>query len=292
VDLSGIIFVMLAAVWAVYLIPKALKQHDEVARSRSVDRFSADARVVARREPVSRRDARLVVNPRPAGTRSAGGTAEPAGSSGRAEDRRTAGRVAARRRRRILTVLLLLDVATAAAAYLGHVPRWSAAVPGALTLGWLLLCRTQVRRLRARPRRVPARRPAEPAYVAAPAVEVEHSEAAVPPLRGGAAEPAGVRSTEVAADPQEEPEPVPVAEGTAAAPTAQSGALWDPVPVTLPTYVTKPRARRTVRTIDLGEAGTWTSGRIAEDAELAARATDPAAVDGRTAKPGQRAVGT
>jgi hypothetical protein len=78
----------------------------------------------------------------------------------------------------------------------------------------------------------------------------------------------------------------------AAVPAPAAGALWDPVPVTLPTYVTKPKARRTVRTIDLGEAGTWTSGRTPEDAEIAARATDPAAADGESPKAGQRAVGT
>ena len=67
VDLSGLIFVALAVAWAVYLIPKALKHHDDVVRSRSVDRFSSTMRVLARREPVSRRNARLVVTPgRPA----------------------------------------------------------------------------------------------------------------------------------------------------------------------------------------------------------------------------------
>ena len=46
-------------------------------------------------------------------------------------------------------------------------------------------------------------------------------------------------------------------------------ALWDPLPVTLPTYVTKPRAGRTVRTIEFGQAGAWTSGHIeGEDTEL------------------------
>ena len=36
--------------------------------------------------------------------------------------------------------------------------------------------------------------------------------------------------------------------------------LWDPVPVTLPTYVGKAAAQRTVRTIDLDATGVWTSG--------------------------------
>ena len=62
-DLSPFIFVALAVAWAVYLIPKALKHHDDVVRSRSVDRFSHTMRVLARREPVDRRNARLVVSP-------------------------------------------------------------------------------------------------------------------------------------------------------------------------------------------------------------------------------------
>ena len=51
--------------------------------------------------------------------------------------------------------------------------------------------------------------------------------------------------------------------------------LWDPLPVTLPTYVTKLRAGRTVRTIEFGEPGAWTSGHIeGEDVELPGRKTE------------------
>jgi hypothetical protein len=51
-------------------------------------------------------------------------------------------------------------------------------------------------------------------------------------------------------------------------------AVWDPLPVTLPTYVTKPRAGRTVRTIDFAQPGAWTSGHPeGEDVELPAAAT-------------------
>ncbi len=46
-------------------------------------------------------------------------------------------------------------------------------------------------------------------------------------------------------------------------------ALWDPVPVTLPTYVSKSAAHRTVRTIDLDATGVWTSGRSEADSRLA-----------------------
>jgi hypothetical protein len=39
-------------------------------------------------------------------------------------------------------------------------------------------------------------------------------------------------------------------------------ALWEPLPVTVPTYVNKPRVGRTVRTIDFNAAGAWTSGHV------------------------------
>jgi len=53
---------------------------------------------------------------------------------------------------------------------------------------------------------------------------------------------------------------------------ARDPKLWDPVPVTLPTYVSKPPARRSVRTIDLDSTGVWTSGRTEADSALAREA--------------------
>jgi hypothetical protein len=316
VDLSGIIFVVLALSWAVYLIPKALKQHDEVARTRSIDRFSSATRVLARREPVNRRDARLVVRPAPAvpgapaaaptaasaGRVTAGPTAgptttvtltvEPAVSRGRLAARRTAAKRAARRRRRILTFLLACDAAAAVALYLGHASLPVVAVPVVLTLVYLVLCRTQVRHEIVRDRAVlmePAPVGAEPEAVQSapePAVEVE----VVPHT-----DEHGVADF----DESEDTVGIPVealkaalAEGRDLA--DDQGTLWDPLPVTLPTYVTKPKAKRTVRTIDLSEPRTWTSGRTAEDAEIVARAAEEAterATEAGSGEGGQRAVG-
>jgi len=59
--------------------------------------------------------------------------------------------------------------------------------------------------------------------------------------------------------------------------TDDGGSLWDPLPMTLPTYVTKPKARRTVRTIDLNEPDTWTSGRSEADSRLVAETAAQAA---------------
>jgi hypothetical protein len=76
-------------------------------------------------------------------------------------------------------------------------------------------------------------------------------------------------------------------------PTEDGGSLWDPLPVTLPTYVSKPKAKRTVRTIDLGEPGTWTSGRTAEDTQIVARAAaDDADAELAADSEQQRAVGS
>jgi hypothetical protein len=60
--------------------------------------------------------------------------------------------------------------------------------------------------------------------------------------------------------------------------------VWDPLPVTVPTYVTKPRAGRTVRTIDFAQAGAWTSGHVeGEDVELPSREQAPNAAQQRAA---------
>jgi hypothetical protein len=314
VDLSGIIFVVLAVAWAVYLIPKALRHHDEVARTRSIDRFSTAMRVLARREPVNRRDARLVVSPaRAAGnprvltpTRSAEPEApvsvavKPAVSRARLEARRNAARAAARRRRHILTFLLISTIATSAAAYLAYVPKWSVAIPGGLTLAYLVLCRTQVRRESLHDFEVLTEQREESGDVTVVprrAVRVEAQD-------GTPRQPSAPVTTTIAArvdehgvadfDDTEDTVGIDVALLDAIViPTEDGGSLWDPLPVTLPTYVSKPKAKRTVRTIDLGEPGTWTSGRTAEDTQIVARAAaEEAEAEVAADTEQQRAVGS
>ena len=64
---------------------------------------------------------------------------------------------------------------------------------------------------------------------------------------------------------------------------ADDGSLWDPLPVTLPTYVNKARARRTVRTIEL--TGISSSGHdesasaLAREAEATAQESEAAAAE-------------
>lgn len=317
-DLSGIIFVVLALAWAVYLIPKALKHHDEVARTRSIDRFSTAMRVLARREPVNRRDARLVVaparsadNPRvlaptaPADRTVAEERSEPGAPrpAGRPEVRRAAARAAARRRRRILSFLLVSTLVVTGLAAFAVVPWWSVAIPAGLTVLYLVLCRTQVRHERSA------------SWDADLAAAVEAMPEAASAVRPPATETGARRAARVDApygmpvapaarnargfdefDPDEDTVAIPVAVLDAVVvPTVDGGSLWDPLPVTLPTYVSKPKARRTVRTIDLDEPGTWSSGRSAEDSQLVAEAAaqevaDEGADEGDVEQ--QRAVGS
>jgi hypothetical protein len=266
VDLSGIIFVVLALAWAFYLVPKAVKHHEDVVRTRSVDRFSTAMRVLARREPVDRGNARLVVTPARSAervllpSRPARDAEEvPASAKGSsAAARRAAARAAARRRRHVLLVLLVLDLGVVALSAFSLTPWWCVAAPLTLTVAYLVLCRRQVRRedealwgssthADLAPRRaIRVDEPAAPASAEQQAAETEFSD-------------------------EEDTVQIPVAALETVAvsvETTDGGSLWDPLPVTLPTYVGKARATRSVRTIDLGAPGSWTSGRDEADSAL------------------------
>jgi hypothetical protein len=289
---SALIFVAVAVAWTAYLVPKALQHHDEVVRSRSVDRFSHTMRVLARREPVDRRSARLVVTPgRPASqavvvtkNTSAGEPVAVVAETAAPLSRREATQRATRRRRRVLGAILLVNVAVVALAAAGVVGWWYVAVPVALLVAWLVACRLMVKQERAA---APTSRVA-PAAVATPAaaeveveVDVHVGIAQVQPLADAVE---AVEVVEVSADDE-----TSAGIGT----VAVDPQLWDPVPVTLPTYVTKPAAvRRSVRTIDLDATGVWTSGRNQADSQLAREAeqADKAAKAAR--KDDGRAVGS
>jgi hypothetical protein len=252
VDLSALIFVALAVAWAVYLIPKALKHHDDVVRSRSVDRFSHTMRVLARREPVSRKNARLVVTPGRAASAPVVTTKHPetaVGATPTATVRESANR-AARRRRRVLGLLLLANVAVLGVAAFGLISWAYAALPGGLLVAWLVACRLMVRREQRTWSPVSRR-------VATPTAQDEPVEDLIP------VEPVEDDDDDI--------------HNTTQTPAIADPSLWDPMPVTLPTYVTKPAAtRRTVRTIDLDSTGVWTSGRTEGDSQIAREADEAA----------------
>lgn len=278
-DLSGIIFVVVALAWAVYLIPKALKHHDEIARTRSIDRFSTAMRVLARREPVNHRDVRLVVTPpRPAGS-SRMLVPKPASEevrrpAARPAPVRAAARAAAKRRRRILMFLVVVGLCVVGVAAFALLPWWSVSAPVTLTLAYLCICRRQVSRMNAAslPDELPTTPMDQGEVVARRAIRIDAPYGI----------PLPVRSEQESFDEEDT---------VAISMAVDRGSLWDPLPLTLPTYVSKPRAARTVRTIDLSEPGTWSSGRSEADSKLV-EATAAADEDVATEQDDQRAVGS
>jgi hypothetical protein len=224
----------------------------------------------------------------------------PAVTRARLQARRKAARAAARRRRHILTFLLISTAATSAAAYLAYAPAWSVAIPGGLTLAYLVLCRTQVRRESLHDLEALTERSEEPGD----AIVVPRRAVRVEAQSGTPRQPTAPAITTIAArvddqgvadfDDTEDTVGIDAALLDAIViPTEDGGSLWDPLPVTLPTYVSKPKAKRTVRTIDLGEPGTWTSGRTAEDTQIVAHAAaEQAQAEAALTTEQQRAVGS
>lgn len=123
---------------------------------------------------------------------------------------------AARRRRGVLLMFLLTVVAMVVASALGHASWWATGLSVVGLVGWMLASRLFAIQERA------------------------VMDAIADDIRYGCDEPTvaiGVEESERLVE--------------LSGPIEGSGSLWDPVPVTAPTYVQKPLASRTVRTIDL-----------------------------------------
>lgn len=292
-DPSALIFVALAAAWAAYLVPKALRHHDAAQSSRSVERFSRSMRVLARREVVDRRNARLVVQPsRPSSApvvetkaRAASAASDaPARPEASPAARRAAAKRATQRRQRVLALVLTLNAGVVGPAIGGVISWWWVSAPVTLLVAWLVACRLMVRTERAAR---PARRTAPVATAA--------------PEAGADDETGAIRVIDADLPAAEPPAPeVVVASPLTEAPAASTGeisvisepltpGLWDPVPTTLPTYVSKPAAaRRTVQTIDLDSTGVWSSGRNEIDSALAREAEQIAKVEKAAAESSER----
>jgi membrane protein YdbS with pleckstrin-like domain len=264
--MSGLLFVALAVVWAVVLIPKALRHHDELAKTRSVDKVSDAMRVLARREPLRRGEARLVIDPVPqVPAPQIPAPRPPMDEVSRPRPSAKAAKLAARRRRRILALLLIADLGVGVAAALGRLPVWAPAIPIALTIAFLVVARVTVRRERAR--RARTLPPMQPVHAALTSVAME-LPAPVAPERNeqGLAVVSGLEDTSSL--------PLDLMEAELV-----DEDLWDPLPMTLPTYVGKSRAKRSVRTIDLSAPGVSSSGHDATASALVAEAA-VAALDG------------
>lgn len=261
----------LGIAWAVYLVPKVLGHHDAVAKNRSVDSFSESLRVLARREPSGRRTSKLVRMDTPR-------ISPP--SSGEMRARRLAARDAARRRRLILTVLLFVGFVVTALSLLGVLAQWAPAVPGVAILLFLYLSISLGRRERLAWSLRMAIADDGPVMWSAQQVPLTIPRPVEARNEQGFQEVSATDDT-ITFD-REELERALAGNG-----------VWDPLPMTLPTYVTKPKATRAVRQIDLSSPGTYSSGRDAADSALVAQAGATAQTEAEDDEvESQRAVGS
>ncbi|MCD9196824.1 divisome protein SepX/GlpR [Aeromicrobium wangtongii] len=289
---SGLIIAFVVVVWAAYFIPLALRRYDEASKNASVETTGTLSRVISRPKAAAASAASAVADAVSQSPRSPSQKTAPAP---RSMDR-PAARLAAKRRRRTLLTLLALTAIVGAVAGFGVIAPYWVAAPVALVVAWLVACRIQVRGERGISREKGSTRKVSLPRIAKRAAD--KAKAAKAPkaakTKGAAAKRAVAADEEDTVvvsglfediDPgrKHEMENVPLEDDALddkiviAVPSISTAgeALWDPLPVTLPTYVTKPRAGRTVRTIDFSQPHTWTSGHIeGEDVELPGRRDD------------------
>lgn len=210
---TGLIFGAIAAAWLVYLVPLFLNRRENglLEEVEPGEPFSATVTIVRRGTPLDTAENGTAVVSTPLNRRAA------------LRELADLDREAARRRRGVLVFLSLLTAIAGALVGFGLVPWWNAAVPGGLIVAFLVVARFSVRTMR------------------------RSLDARARVIRGGA----GVDEVTV---------PIAVLEDVVdenehavelAAPVETPGSLWDPIPITAPTYVSRPLAPRTVRTIDL-----------------------------------------
>jgi hypothetical protein len=259
---SGIIYAALIVLWGAYFIPRWLRRHEELSESRSVEKFDHAMRILSRREPTP--DKRYVVMPprpaQPPSTLPARGGRLPAQRSSSAPVRRRLG-PAAIRRRRILAGLLLATLVVGALTPLTPVPWWAPVLLLAVTVADLVHLRVQVRRNR----EVNRTRTAVRKSVRSRLMRFDALERLMTVRREMAEERAAEEARWAEAE-----EAMRLEREAEERRTAEQAAGWSPVPVPLPTYVSKPMAPRRAPAIDLTRPGAWSEAQAAGGAAAGA----------------------
>lgn len=269
---SGLIFLVIIAIWAAYLLQHWIRRREHLVSARSIDRFSDAMRVLERRTALPEATMSVpaprsyAVSPaRPSRPEVVVKRAEPSAPS--APERisvpvqstrtfRALGGMSGRRVRglSLLASLVLLVVVTPLAAF-GALSGWSflfAVAVLALDLAWLRRA-AQVERARRRTTSRPARRerlqptPAARTVTVATTTTARESHAVAAP----AAADAGTQEAGEAQD--ADPEPAPQVDTVV-------GTGWQPVPVPPPTYTLKAKAERPVAVPVTGSPSVEESG--------------------------------
>ncbi|NLE70509.1 MAG: hypothetical protein GX609_00235 [Actinomycetales bacterium] len=257
---AGLLLVAMAALWIAYLVPHRLRYRQQLAESRTDDRFSERLRVVrvaagpgARPE---RQDAasggRVLLHPPRRGGGAVDRPHRPADRLLADAVRRTAAERAARaaylarrraaaRRRAVLAGLLLVATAAGWVAVAGGALLAAGVAPSVLLASVLVLGR----------RAVIAGRRADAAWAAGAPQRAATPRSTREPTAVGHARRPSDATTEVLARVAAELEEVPVPpvgeavdETDETADAADDGPTWEPVPVPRPAYALKPAVRR------------------------------------------------
>lgn len=276
------IIAFVVAVWAAYFVPLVLRRYDEASKNASVETSGSQSRVIAR--PVAKPTASVA---EPVARTS---VAEPVVPPAARTLDRPAARLAARRRRRTLLTLLTATVVVGGLAAASVIAPFWVVAPVALVVAWLVACRVQVRAERGLTRTRAPKQLADKKKAVKKNADKKNADKKKADKKSASTADDEEQTIIVSGQFEDinpgrkhQMEDLPLEANALddqiviAVPSVSTTgeALWDPLPVTLPTYVTKPRAGRTVRTIDFGQAGAWTSGHIeGEDVELPKRSDD------------------
>jgi hypothetical protein len=242
VGTTGVIFAAIAIAWLAYLVPHFVRGRDgdeELLEDFDpTERFADSMRIVRHgTAPLLDQDLEEIA-PFEVST--------PQTRRAAVKDLRRLERLAAARRRRVLLGLLVALSAVIGLCGAHLLPWWSAAIPGGLLLIFMVVARISVR------------------------IMLKGLDARYRDVRHGSNESTIFLSRKdfatSGADARSASGRANLAAGT--------GTLWDPIPVTMPTYVSKPLAPRTVRTIDLSGPGVSPTAR--HDGPVTADAPGPA----------------
>lgn len=288
---TGLIVAFVVTVWAAYFVPLALRRYDEAHNHSALEALTPLSRVI-RRAPVAHEADDFEYTGDPIGASLENDEAETIGRP-RPGLTRASARIAARRRRRVLLTLLFANAVVGGLVGFAIIPMWSVAIPAGLLVAWLVACRIQVRqeygiastrKPRSKPGRSRMPRVSVP-KLRVPRVRVGRSAAededTVTIIVSGQFEDVDPGRKHIMENAPLEADALDEQLVIAVPSAASHGELvWDPLPVTLPTYVTKPRAGRTVRTIDFDAPGVWTSGHVeGEETELPVASAEQSSSD-------------
>ena len=245
---TGLIFAAIAIAWLAYLVPHFVRRRDgepdvEAEADPLADPFSDSVRILRHgTAPLLDQDLAELREFE---------VSTPVTRRAAIADLRRLERVAASRRRRVLSALFAILCAVISVASVGWLSWWSVAVPGGLVLLFVVVSRVSVRAMR---------RDLDARYVA---------------ISRGSDEKTVLISRKDAAEADKKSKKTKKPKDAKADAEGKPG-LWDPLPITVPTYVSKPLAPRTVRTIDLSAPDVTSSGRQSVPVTADAPAESPA----------------